>query len=79
MNREVLLRMVLAQRAALEAQLAQNDALAAAIEGDAPEPGACTHPPHRREDTTTGGGSAPSFFCHGCKKTSAEIAAEGQS
>jgi hypothetical protein len=35
----------------------------------------CAHPAAKRQDTTTAGGSAPSFFCAGCRHTSEEISA----
>lgn len=78
------IRILLAARASAVANLEAIDAaLASAEEGmrsaspiEAPdyEPvEGCTHPKDKRVDTTAGGGSAPSFFCPGCKRTSDEL------
>jgi len=80
MLRNSMLAQLLALRSAAVTVVAQADALLAAAseaEDEAePAPTGCQHPSDKITDTTTGGGSKPSFFCHGCKRTSDEIAAD---
>lgn len=88
---EWLIRQGLAVRSQMAAALDAQDAYLASLEafddraessaaGLATDPkyppfNGCAHPASLRTDTTTGGGSAPSFFCRGCKHNSDELAA----
>lgn len=84
-----LIQQGLAVRSQLAAALSAQDAYLQALEefDDAQEPApappvadpayppfeGCAHPAEKRQDTTTAGGSAPSFFCRGCRRTSEEL------
>ena len=82
---ESLLQQSLAVRSVMVSALEAQDALITRLQelvGEEPEIApefppvdGCAHPKNARVDTTTGGGSAPSFFCPGCKRTSDEIKA----
>lgn len=76
--RASFLPQVIALRASLMAIVAHTDALLSVFAEDdqiaQEHPSGCAHPEDKQIDTTTGGGSAKSFFCRGCSRTSDEIA-----